>query len=200
MLNNTSKRHKSLTAAVAIVLVAGCSRDANRERTAAGTVASSDLDTPSAVTPAVGPAVHVTRTDARSVRKALEYTLTPQNFGSFLAAADSISAIVGRDDATRAHLDSDITDASSRDVDAGLKWLESNDSVSKAINSAGISVRDYYVISIATAAAAQFIDNPKAAPGTPTLRNNAKFLQSHTADLAHLQALRDNRPVVTAKP
>jgi len=200
MLNNTSKRHKSLTAAVALVLVAGCSRDANRERTAAGTVSSSDLATPSAVTPAVGPAVRVTRTDGTSVRKALEYTLTPENFGNFLAAADSVSALVGRDDATRAHLDSDVTDAASPDADAGLKWLESNDSVSKAINSAGISVRDYYVTSIATAAAAQFMDDPQAAPGTPTLKHNAKFLQSHTADLAHLQALRDNKPVVTAKP
>jgi hypothetical protein len=200
MLNNTSKRHKSLTAAVAIALVAGCSRDANREYTAGGAVSSAATATASTVTPAAGPAVQVTRTDAKSVNKALEYTLTPENFGRFLAAADSLSAISGRDDATRAHLDTNITDAASPDADAGLKWLESNDSVSKAINSAGISVRDYYVASIATAAAAQFMDDPKAAPATPTLKNNAKFLQSHRADLAHLQSLRDHKPVVTSKP
>ena len=45
-------------------------------------------------------------------------------------------------------------DAGSTDAEAGLKWLESNDSVSKAISSAGISVRDYYVGSIAIGAAA----------------------------------------------
>jgi hypothetical protein len=200
MLNNTWKRHKSLTAAAALALVAGCSRDANKERSAGGAVDSAAAPTASAVTPTAGPATQVTRTDEKSVRKALEYKLTPENFQRFLAAADSISAIEGRSDATRAFLAADITDAASRDTDAGLRWLETNDSVSKAITSAGISVRDYYVMSIATAASARFMDDPQSAPGTPTLKENAKFLQSHKADLDHLQSLRDHKPVVTTKP
>ena len=97
----------------------------------------------------------MTRTDWKSVTRALDFELTPENFAQFLAAADSLSAIEGRDTATRTHLSANIEDAGSNNLDAGLRWLESNDSVSKAINSAGISVRDYYVTSIATADASQ---------------------------------------------
>jgi hypothetical protein len=201
MLNITSKWRESLTAVVAVVLLAGCARKASDEQTAAGAVDTSALRTSSsAVTPAVGPAVQVTRTDAKSVTKALDYELTPENFAKFLAAADSVNALYSRDAATRTYLSNNITDAGSTDADAGLKWLESNDSVNKAINSAGISVRDYFVTSIATAAAARFLDDPKSAPGTPTLTKNAEFLRSRKADLSHLQALRDHKPVVTATP
>ena len=200
MLNINSKWGKSL-AVVAGILAVACSRKAADDRTAGGALDTAALRTSSSsVTPAAGPAVQVTRTDARSVTRSLDYELTPEFFAKFLAAADSISAIEGRDAATRAHLASDIADAGSTDAEAGLKWLESNDSVSKAINSAGISVRDYYVASIATAAAARFMDDPKAAPGTPTLGKNAAFLRSRKTELAHLQALRDHKPVVTSTP
>jgi hypothetical protein len=199
MLNNTWKWGKSLTAVVVLGLVGGCSRSGADERSAAGTVDSAAART-TAITPAVGPGVQVTRTDAKSVTKAMDYELTPENFAKFLAAADSLSAIEGRDPATRSHLSANLEDAGSTDVDAGLKWLESNDSVSKAINSAGISVRDYFVTSIATAAAARFIDDPKSAPATPAMSKNAELLRSHKADLARLQAQRDHKPVVTATP
>lgn len=199
MLNNTSKLGKSLTTAAALALAAACSRSGEEQRAAAGTVDSAAAQT-TAITPAVGPGVQVTRTDAKSVTKALDYELTPENFAKFLAAADSLSAIEGRDAATRTHLSANITDAGSTDLDAGLKWLESNDSVNKAINSAGISVRDYYVASIATAAAARFMDDPKAAPGTPALTKNAEFLRSRKSELARLQSQREHKPVVTAKP
>jgi hypothetical protein len=199
MLNNNSKLAKSLTTIAVVGLVAACSRNGGKERSAAGTVDSAEVRT-TAITPAVGPGVQVTRTDARSVTKALDYRLTPENFAKFLAAADSVSAIDGRDTATRAHLSANITDAGSTDLDAGLKWLETNDSVSKAINSAGISVRDYYVTSIATAAAARFMDDPKSAPGTPALAKNAEFLRAHKADLDRLQAQRERKPVITSTP
>jgi hypothetical protein len=188
-----------LTVVVAAGILVGCSKKTD-EQTAAGTVDTSAGTSLTTVTPAVGPGVQVTRTDAKSEQKALEYELTQDNFTKFLAAADSVAALSGRDSATRNHLATNITDAGSTDSDAGLKWLESNDSLSRVINSAGISVRDYYVTSLATAAAARFLNDPKAAPGTPTLRKNADFLKTRQADLDHLQALRDNRPVVTAKP
>jgi len=198
MLNNTWKLGKSLTAAAALVLVSACMRS-KEERAAAGTVDSAAART-TAIMPAVGPGVQVTRTDARSVTKALDYELTPENFAKFVAAADSLSAMEGRDAAARAHLSANIEDAGSTDRDAGLKWLESDESVSKAINSAGISVRDYYVTSIATAAATRFMQDPKAAPATPALAKNAEFLRSRKADLARLQSQREHKPVVTATP
>jgi hypothetical protein len=199
MLNITCKPNGVLKAAVAVIVLAACSKRPN-EQTAAGVVDTSAGTSLTTVTPAVGPGVQVTRTDEKSERKALEYELTPQNFTAFLAAADSISALQGRDASTRDYLSKNITDAGSTDSDAGLKWLESNDSLSRAINSAGTSVRDYYVTSLATAAAARFLNDPKAAPGTPTLRKNADFLKTRTTDLEHLQALRENKPLVTVKP
>jgi len=199
MLNITCKPIGVLTAAAAVIVLFGCSKRPD-ERTAGGAVDTSAGTTLTTVTPAVGPGVQVTRTDAKSEQKALEYELTQDNFAKFLAAADSVSALSNRDTATRNHLAANITDAGATDTDAGLKWLESNDSLSRVINSAGISVRDYYVTSLATAAAARFLNDPKAAPGTPTLRKNADFLRTRQPDLDHLQALRDNKPVVTVKP
>lgn len=201
MLNITWKWRESLTAAAAVAVLAGCSGKQGDEQTAAGGVDTAAARTSSsATTPAVGPAVQVTRTDANSVTRALDYELTTENFGKFLAAADSIGALEARDATTRAYLGNNLTDAGSTDADAGLKWLEANDSVSKAINSAGISVRDYFVTSLATAAAARFVDDPKSAPPTPALSKNAEFLRSRRANLDHLQALRDHKPVVTATP
>ena len=187
MLNNTRKLGTSLSVVIVLGLAVACSREGGQERTAAGAVDSAEART-TAITPAAGPAVQVTRTDAKSVTKATDYELTPENFAKFLAAADSVTAIEGRDGATHAHLSVNLEDAGSTDLDAGLKWLESSDSVSKAINSAGISV------------AARFMSDPKSAPGTPTLAKNAEFLRSHTADLAKLQAQREHKPVVTATP
>jgi hypothetical protein len=199
MLNITCKPVGALTVAVAAAVLVGCSKHPD-ERTAAGTIDTSAGTSLTTVTPAVGPGVQVTRTDEKSERKALEYELTEDNFGKFIAAADSVSALSNRDSAARSHLATNITDAGSTDNDAGLRWLESNDSLNRVINSAGISVRDYYVTSLATAAAARFLNDPKAAPATPTLRKNADFLRTRQADLDHLQALRENRPVVTVKP
>jgi hypothetical protein len=205
MLNINCKPVKMLTAAAAMALVFGCSKKSASDQTAAGAIDSatssaSSGTTLSTVTPAVGPGVQVTRTDAKSVTKSLDYELTTANFSKFLAAADSVGALEARDTTTRSYLSKNITDAGATDVDAGLKWLESNDSLSRVINSAGISVRDYYVASLATAAAARFLNDPKAAPESPALRKNADFLRSRQADLTHLQDLRDHKPVVRATP
>ncbi len=94
----------------------------------------------------------------------------------------------------------DITDAGASDMDAGRKWLDANQSVSAAINNAGISTEDYFVQSLAIAAAERFITDPKAAPPTPVLAKNAEFLGGHQAQLSHLQALRAGRPSVTVTP
>ena len=184
-------------AAIALLALAACGR--GHDESASGAVDTAALKTSSA-TPAVGPGVQVTRTDGKSVTRSTRYELTDGNFAKFLAAADSLAALEGRDATMQKYLTSDITDAGSTDSDAGLKWLESNDSVSNAINSAGISVKDYYVQSLAIAAASHFMDNPKAAPPTPTLGKNAEFLRGHTADLARLEALRSGRAEVTVTP
>lgn len=64
MLNNNSKWAKSLTAIAVVGLLGACSRNAGEERAAAGTVDSAAART-TATTPAVGPGVQVTRTDAK---------------------------------------------------------------------------------------------------------------------------------------
>jgi hypothetical protein len=46
-----------------------------------------------------------------------------------------------------------------------------------------MSVPDYFVASIAIAQAERFLDDPKAAPPTPVLGDNIRFLQQHRAEL-----------------
>ena len=183
-------------ALVALVLAAACSSGSNGEHSAGGSVDTAVTRTTS-ITPAAGPGVQVTRTDGASVTKATEYKLTNDNFVHFMAAADSIVALEGRDSSVRTYVSQPIADAGSTDADAGLRWLESNNDLSNAINSAGISPRDYFVASIAISAAERFMNDPKAAPPTPTLTMNAAFLKSHAADLEKLRAEREGRPIVT---
>jgi hypothetical protein len=197
MLNSTQIHRAVLAGAAAAAVLSACSKKPAGE--SAGTVDTATLHT-SAVTQAVGPGVHVTRTDASSASKATGLELTPQNFTAFVAAADSLVALQGRDAAAHTYLTANLTDAGSTDADAGLKYLESNDAVSKAISSAGISPRDYFVEAIAIADASQFMNDPKAAPPTPALAKNAEFLRQHTADLARLRAQQDNKPAVVVTP
>ena len=193
-----SSRMMAAVVALASVVIGAC----GHSRT--DSVAGGEVDTGAlrmtAATPAVGPGVQVTRTDGKSVTRATRYELTPDNFTKFLAAADSLSALAARDSLERAHLTANITDAGSTDSDAGLKWLESDSAASAAINGAGISVKDYFVQSIAIAAASHFIADPKAAPPTPTLSRNAEFLRSRKSDLDRLDAQRAGKPVVTVTP
>lgn len=188
---------RGLLLTVAASAVTACSKKPADQQTAAGALDTTKL---SAVTPSAGPAAQVTRTDAKSVSRASDYELTTENFAKFLAAADSIVTLEARDSAARAYLDRNLTDAGSTDADAGLRYLEANDEVSRAINGAGLSVKDYFVQSIAIAAAERFMRDPKAAPPTPTLRKNAEFLRGHQSDLTRLQTLREGRPAVTVTP
>jgi len=185
-----------LGAATTLSVLAACTTKSNGEHSAGGSVDTAVTRTTS-ITPAAGPGVQVTRTDGASVTKATEYKLTNDNFAHFMAAADSIAALEGRDTTVRSYLAQPIAGAGSTDADAGLRWLESNGDLSNAINSAGISPRDYFVAAIAIASAERFMNDPKAAPPTPTLTENAAFLKSHAADLERLSALREGRPVVT---
>jgi len=203
MLNITTRTTLLLAATT---LFSACGRDRSNDNrasaggaldTAAGDTAS--LRT-SGATPATGPGIHVTRTDGKSVTRAMRYELTSNNFSHFLAAADSVVAVASRDSAARAALQSNLTDAGSTDNDAGQKWLESIAPVNNAINQAGISVKDYFVAGIAIAAAERFTADPKAAPPTPSLTKNAEFLRSHAADLERLHTQEALRPVVVSKP
>jgi len=203
MLNITTRTTLLLAATT---LFSACGRDRSNDNrasaggaldTAAGDTAS--LRT-SGATPATGPGIHVTRTDGKSVTRAMRYELTSDNFSHFLAAADSVVAVASRDSAARAALQSNLTDAGSTDNDAGQKWLESIAPVNNAINQAGISVKDYFVAGIAIAAAERFTADPKAAPPTPSLTKNAEFLRSHAADLERLHTQEALRPVVVSKP
>jgi hypothetical protein len=199
MTKATQFRRAMLAGAAAATLISACSRKSSNEQTSAGSVDTAALHT-SAVTQAVGPGVHVTRTDASSAHKATGLELTTENFTAFLAAADSLVALEGRDDAAHTYLTADLSGAGSADADAGLKYLESNDAVSKAITSAGMSPRDYFVEAIAIADASQFMNDPKAAPPTPALAKNAEFLRQHTADLARLRAQQTGKPAAVVTP
>lgn len=181
------------------LLAAACSRDNATQRTSAGTIDTSLLRE-GAFTPAVGPGIHVTRTDERSVKLAEKYKLTNENFSKFLRAADSVAALAARDSTVRDYVGRNLTDAGARDPDAGIRWLEANPMVNNAIVSSGMSVPDYFVAGIAIASAERFMKDPKAAPPTPVLADNASFLRSRTTDLDHLNAQRAGEPVVVVKP
>jgi len=203
MLNITTRTTLLLASAT---LAAACGRDRSNDSrsSAAGSLDTSAVDTAAlrtlGATPATGPGIHVTRTDGKSVTRAMRYELTSDNFSHFLAAADSVVAVASRDSSARAALGSNLTDAASTDADAGRKWLEAIPPVNTAINQAGISVKDYFVAGIAIAAAERFTADPKAAPPTPSLSKNAEFLRSHTADLKRLHTQEALRPVVVSKP
>lgn len=199
MLNTPNHRRRLIAALAATMLVAACSSRAKNNDTAAGQLDTAAMRT-GATTPAAGPGVTVTGTDGKSVTRAMRYELTAQNFTAFLAAADSIVALEARDPATRSYLTQPAIDSGTLRTDAGLKYLEANDAVSHAIVGAGLSVKDYFVASIAIAAAERFIADPKAAPPTPSLTKNAEFLRSHRLDLDRLRAEREGKPVITSTP
>lgn len=150
-----------------------------------------------AATPAIGPLIQVTKTDGKSVHDATQFRLTNENFGKFVQAAESLSVLRARDPQVRQLSDRSLTNAGSTDVNAGLKLLESNDAISGVISRAGLSTRDYFVMGIAISGASRFIDDPKAAPPTPSEEENAKFLRGHVAELNRLRDL-SKGPVVGA--
>jgi len=173
--------------AVLLSTVAACGgNDAGGSTdSAAGTAAIDTTRATSVVTPAA-PAPAPTAEDAKVVRDALEFKLTQDNLNKFMKAGSSLAFLRARDPQVRAFLEQTGGTRAKND-DAALERLEGNAQISKAITDAGISVRDYYTMSIAIASARRFIDNPSAAPPTPTLSDNAKFLRDNRQHLAHLR-------------
>jgi HAMP domain-containing protein len=194
---------KVVTARRAAVLVvsmtlAACSRSENSTTdSAAGNVgaAAATVDTGmnNAATPVAGGTAQITPTDAKSVEHATEYKLTEQNFRQFVAASDSLVALRRRDPAVRALFDKEVSDAGVNTqvetMNAGRKRLEGNAVIARAIESTGMSAKDYFVASIAVAQAERFMGNPKSAPPTPTLPDNAEFLKKHQGELNALRTL-----------
>jgi hypothetical protein len=183
--------------ALGVALVA-CSRSENSTTdSAAGNVAAAaasvDTGLNNAATPVAGGTAQITPTDAKSVEHATEYKLTDQNFRQFIAASDSLVALRRRDPAVRALFDKEVSDAGVNTqvgtMNAGRKRLEENPAIANVIQSTGMSAKDYFVASIAIAQAERFMGNPKAAPPTPTLPDNAAFLQKHQAELTALRTL-----------
>ena len=200
---------RSAAALVLSAALMACSRSENSTTdTAAGNVAAAgaaiDTGMSNAATPVAGGTAQITPTDAKSVEHATEYKLTDQNFRQFIAASDSLVALRRRDPAVRALFDKEVSDAGVNTqvgtMNAGRKRLEDNAVIAKAIESTGMSAKDYFVASIAVAQAERFIGNPKGAPPTPTLPANAEFLQKHQAELAALRTLEKGASAPVAAP
>lgn len=182
-------RGPSTTLAAALVLLAlACGGRDGGGRASDSAAGAANVDTTPAtatVTPAA-PAPPPTAEDAKVVRDALEFKLTEDNLNKFIKAGSSLAFLRARDAQVRAFLEQ-VGGTRAKNDDSGLERLENNAQVSEAINDAGISVRDYYTMAIAIASAKRFVDNPSAAPPTPTLADNAKFLRDHREHLAHLR-------------
>ena len=206
---NSVIARRSAAALVLSAALMACSRSENSTTdTAAGNVAAAgaaiDTGMSNASTPVAGGTAQITPTDAKSVEHATEYKLTDQNFRQFIAASDSLVALRRRDPAVRALFDKEVSDAGVNTqvgtMNAGRKRLEDNAVIAKAIESTGMSAKDYFVASIAVAQAERFIGNPKGAPPTPTLPANAEFLQKHQAELAALRTLEKGASAPVAAP
>jgi hypothetical protein len=198
--------HRLLALFAAALAIAACGRsDRTTADSASGALGAradqaADIGHPLSVTPAAGGAAQVTPTDAKSVTLATEYKLTDDNFRRFIQASDSLAVLRKRDPQARALLDEQINDAG---VDtrvsannAGRKHLESNVAVNNAITASGLSVKDYFVASIAIAQAERFLDDSRAAPPTPALGANIDYLRAHRAELRAMRS----RDAVTAAP
>jgi hypothetical protein len=177
------------TALTALLLTAAaaCGRtEADRvSDSAAGVVPADTAPATTALTPAA-PAPQPTARDADVVRDALEFRLTDDNLNKFIKAGNSLAFLRARDPQIRGYLES-IGGSREKTDEAALERLERHAQISKAIADAGLSVRDYYTMALAIASARRFVDNPAAAPPTPTLSENAKFLRDHKQYLAHLK-------------
>jgi hypothetical protein len=179
-------RVSTVLATLLLTIAVACGGD--RTDGTADSAAGATLDTTQAtttLTPAA-PAPVPTAEDAKVVRDALEFRLTADNVDKFMKAGSSLAFLRARDAQVRGYLES-LGGSREKDDDAALERLERHAQISKAITDAGLSVRDYYTMTIAIASAQRFVDNPDAAPPTPTLRENAKFLRDNRQHLAHLR-------------
>lgn len=190
--------HRAIGALLATAaLLSACSKGENGDHPQgadefAAVSATADTRRPLAATPAAGGVAAVTATDAKAVTTATEYKLTDENFSKYMAATDSLTALRHRNPAVDSLLNMQVSDGVNGTTvsasNAGRKRLENHPAIASAITSAGMSVRDYFVASIAIAQAARFMGDPKAAPPTPTLGPNAAFLNAHKAQLARIRS------------
>jgi hypothetical protein len=173
--------------ALFLTVATACGRDeANRASdSAAGVVPADTAPATAALTPAA-PAPPPTAEDAKVVRDALEFRLTEDNLNKFMKAGSSLAYLRARDPQVRGYMES-LGGSRAKHDDSAVERLEGHAQISKAITDAGISVRDYYTMALAIASARRFVDNPAAAPPTPTLGDNARFLRDHRQHLAHLR-------------
>lgn len=198
-------RQAAASVAVGAALIACGRSDKATTDSAGGSVSSptaeraaiADSGESNSATPVAGGTAQITATDEKSVELATAYKLTETNFRQFIAASDSLAALKARDPQVRALFDKQVNDAGV-DVrvstnNAGRKRLQENPAVSQAITSTGMSVKDYFVASIAVAQAERFMNDPKAAPPTPALPANAEFLRKHQGELSALRQLEQAR-------
>jgi hypothetical protein len=190
MISHATPRAVRMSTALAALLLTAapaCGRTAadRASDSAAGVVPADTTQVTTALIPAA-PAPQPTAKDANVVRDALEFKLTEDNLNKFMKAGNSLAFMRARDPQIRGYLES-IGGSRAKNDEAALERLERDAQISKAITDAGLSVRDYYTMALAIASARRFADNPKAAPPTPTLSDNAKFLHDHRQHLAHLR-------------
>lgn len=178
-----------------------CARHDDRNIDSAGGAAAVPHDTgvlqPTAATMAVGPLIYVTKTDDKSVHDATQLQLTEQRLKQFMAAAESLNALRGRDQRVQQLEQTNLQNAGSTELNAGLKMLESDTGIVRAVQSTGLSVRDYYVTGITIAGAMHYVPDPKAAPPTPAAESNAKLLRAHQSELQRIAVLDQGGVVVT---
>ena len=173
----TNNWNSSLARVALAAALCACSRPMN-ERSASGTLDTSIVKT-SAIIDAAGPGVQVTRTDVRSMDKATEYRLTPIEFLALHGRRRQRRQSAQRAmPAMREYLSVNITDAGSEKPTPGSNgWPRIRQSTS-AINSGG------HVRCATTSWPRSRLrppndswEHPSAAPPTPTLGENAKFLK-----------------------
>jgi hypothetical protein len=182
-----ARRLAAASLSVVLLAVTACGGGASdRADSAAGAAATPDTAQATTTLTPAAPAPQPTAEDAKVVRDALEFRLTQDNLSKFMKAGSSLAFLRARDPQVRAYLES-VGGSREKNDDAALERLEAHPQVSKAITDAGLSVRDYYTMSLAIASAQRFIDNPEAAPPTPALGDNARFLRDNRQHLANLR-------------
>jgi hypothetical protein len=184
----------SVSSSLCVAVAVACGRGDHADReskpaTAVVTPADTAVTSTSSVPPAVGVAAAVTATDTRAVAEANEYLITPEKWSAFVRANDTLAALRKRDAGVRAFLDLPAAGAGAAGIEAGERRIKENADVNNAIARAGLSARDYLVMSIAVASAARFMNTPAAAPPTPATRQNAEFLRAHSAELEHVRSI-----------
>lgn len=170
--------------AAALILVAACGDRKDIAQDSARIAA--DTAPVTATTPAAGPLGTVAPADGDLMMDALEFGITDQNFATFVKASEALSFLRARDMNVRSMLEQTGTtaDTSTRSL---VERLEKHPQISQAINNAGMTVKDYYVMAIAIANAQRHAASPETAPPTPAGKANAEWVAKNRSQLGKLQ-------------